>query len=107
MEIITTQHELRRLAQRLGVREDWHEPDEQCLTARVEGKSFDNAGFWPTPTNFPINSERAESVEQHVIFSTYQWDDDGNMVDITDIAAVNLATLCAWAASSYDNGQEF
>ena len=103
MEIITTQHELRRLAQRLGVREDWHEPDEQCLTARVEGKSFDNAGFWPTAQYMP----NADMVEQHVIFSTYQWDDDGNMVDITDIAAVNLATLCAWAASSYDNGQEF
>jgi len=94
MEIITEQHELRRLAQRLGVREDWHEPDEQCLTARVEGKSFDNAGFWPNQ----YGGLSPDIIEQHVIFSTYQWDDEGNMVNVTDIAAVNLATLCAWAA---------
>jgi hypothetical protein len=98
MEIIFQRWQLRKLAQRLGVRPDWHEPDEQCLTARVEGKSFDNAGFWPTQ-QYATGQLNPDIVEHHVIFSTYKIDDEtGEPVDIIDIAAVNLATLCAWAA---------
>lgn len=43
---INTREELKRLAKDLGVRDDWHEPDEQGLRALVFGKNFDNAGFW-------------------------------------------------------------
>ena len=28
----------------LGLREDWHEPDEQGVTALITGNKFDNAG---------------------------------------------------------------
>jgi hypothetical protein len=60
-------------ARRAGVRHDWHEPDEQGLTATVEGKSFDNAGH---------------ETEKHLVLKK-----DGQ-----EIGSVNLATLCAFAA---------
>jgi hypothetical protein len=77
-------------ASEIGVRPDWHEPDEQGITARVEGTSgdFDNAGFWPASAEFP-------SAELHVIFSRL---DVETGVRGRDLACVNLATLCAWAA---------
>lgn len=31
------------IAHKLGVRLDWHEPDEQAVTAKVVGKTLDNA----------------------------------------------------------------
>ena len=62
-----------KLADYLGVRNDWHEPDEQEVTAEVTGTSFDNAGF---------GSEMTLIIKQ-----------DGKPV-----AEVNLATLCAMAA---------
>lgn len=43
---IRTLKQLRALAKYLGVRDDWHEPDEQAVTAMVFGSSFDNAGHW-------------------------------------------------------------
>ena len=46
VERISTPAQIARLAQRLGVRPDWHEPDEQEVTARVFGVLFDNAGFY-------------------------------------------------------------
>jgi hypothetical protein len=39
MRQIHSARELRELADELGVRPDWHEPDEQELTARVEGEN--------------------------------------------------------------------
>lgn len=80
MKRIINRDEFRQLANELGVRTDWHEPDEQEVTAIVRGASFDNAGFWPQP-------ERSFE-EQHVVI--YQM---GHAV-----AAINLATLCAWAS---------
>ena len=91
MEIITTRAELVELAQRLGVRRSWHEPDEQGLTVKVEGRSFDNAGFWPTAEATAYGMP-ATSVEKHVIIRK-----DGQAV-----AAVNLATLFAWATGYED-----
>jgi len=84
MKRITDRAELVELANLLGVRPDWHEPDEQGITARVEGRSFDNAGFWPDDSHF----RAPEIIEHHVILSQ-----NGR-----DVAAVNLATLFAWAA---------
>jgi hypothetical protein len=85
MRVIHTREEFRDLATRLGVRADWHEPDEQDVSARVEGESFDNAGFWPQSTTRPIP---AEILEMHVVITC-----DGE-----DAAVVNLANLCAWAS---------
>lgn len=89
VERIDTLRQLRRLARDLGVRSDWHEPDEQELTARVEGKSFDNAGFWPADDTRIFD---ADILELHVILS----------VDNEDVAAINLATLLSWAAREGD-----
>jgi len=83
--IIINHDQLVELARALGVRPDWHEPDEQNVTARVEGNSFDNAGFWPT---YALPFTAPESIEQHVIISK-----EGH-----DVAIVNLATLLAWAS---------
>lgn len=81
---ITERNYFVQLAKLLDVRPDWHEPDEQEVTARVSGTKFDNAGFWPHPESYnpPV------SVEQHVIFSQCG----------IDVAVVNLASLCAWAS---------
>lgn len=77
---INSRRELADLAAELGVRPDWHEPDEQDVTARVVGASFDNAGG-----RLPRGDDRGE---MHVILSR-----EGR-----EVAAVNLATLLAWAA---------
>jgi hypothetical protein len=83
MERIISRSSFVALAGELGVRMDWHEPDEQEVTAEVRGVSFDNAGTWPARDDMPENI-----VEMHVILQQ-----DGK-----DVAAVNLATLCAWAS---------
>jgi hypothetical protein len=89
MDMISNARELRALADRLGVRADWHEPDEQGVTARVEGAGFDNAGFWPASNRFAPGED---GVEAHVIISQ----------DDEDAACVNLASLLAMA--SYPDG---
>lgn len=90
MKRINTRTELTELAKELGVRPDWHEPDEQKVTAKVtakvHGTMFDNAGFWPAGQLTSTN------LEQHVIIKQ-----DGKPV-----AAVNLATLFAWATGYQD-----
>lgn len=89
MEIITERDQFVEFARRHGLRMDWHEPDEQNMIARVEGVTFDNAGFWPSGGTWV----RVTTLELHVIFTVT--DDDGKHPE--DVAAVNLATLCAWA----------
>lgn len=83
MRRITTRADLIELADELGVRPDWHEPDERDVTAIVKGATFDNAGFWPEPGPY---------TEMHVIIRK-----NGKPV-----AAVNLATLFAWATGLED-----
>ncbi len=84
MERITSRARFIALAGELGVRMDWHEPDEQGVTAHVWGTSFDNCGTWP---HDEIGFDPA-AVEMYVMI--YQND--------KPVAAVNLATLCAWAS---------
>lgn len=72
MKNIRTKKELLVLKEELEVRDDWHEPDEQGLTADVKGTSFDNAGH---------DSEKAVILKK-----------EGK-----EIARINLATLLAWA----------
>lgn len=92
---IDTQDELVALAKELGVRRDWHEPDEREVTAEVRGKSFDNAGFWGIRDEADMLARSGHSgalaVEQYVVL--YQ---DGQPV-----AEVNLATLFAFACGTY------
>lgn len=100
MRVIHTRQQLIDLARELGVRADWHEPDEQGLTARVDGLKFDNAGFWPTAEALRSGILSMRSVEQHVVISRQEIGDDGGVIDTEDVAAVNLATLLAWACST-------
>jgi hypothetical protein len=86
MEKIISRARFIALAGELGVRRDWHEPDEQDVTVEVQGVSFDNAGTWPAFNGGFAVPEHI--VEMHVIIQQ-----DGQ-----DVAAVNLATLCAWAS---------
>jgi hypothetical protein len=85
MERITSQARFIALSGELGVRSDWHEPDEQGVTAEVRGVSFDNAGTWPHDVESGLSRHM---VEMHVVLQK-----DGE-----DVAAVNLATLCSWAS---------
>lgn len=90
---ITTRAELVELARELGVRPDWHEPDEQDLLATVAGTSFDNAGFWPTEE---CAFAAPETVEMHVTLWRGELV-DGRWKKDQVLATVNLATLFAWA----------
>jgi hypothetical protein len=97
MKRIDTQDELTQFANQHGLRSDWHEPDEQEITARVEGVSFDNAGFWPRADYRRTRPIDPSIVEMHVIFSRLIPGDLQGRIE--DLACVNLATLCSWAAS--------
>jgi hypothetical protein len=97
MRTITTRAELVELARELGVRQDWHEPDEQEITAVPAGDplNFDNAfpaGYYYGPDN---------RSELHIVLHRMVWEDNAWRLG-KPIAAVNLATLFAWAT-----GHEF
>ena len=92
-KLIQTKEELRELAKKLGVRQDWHEPDNQEVTAEVRGTRFDNAGFYGLSFEAHNLTEKLKadslttSVEQYVVLR------QGDKV----VAQVNLATLFALA----------
>lgn len=93
MKLIHTRAELVELAKELGVRKDWHEPDEQDVTAELRGTPtyFDNAmgvGEW---FGHAYGEPKAEL---YVVLRRYNSTMDGPG---EEIAAVNLATLFAWA----------
>lgn len=94
MRQIRTRAELLALKEELGVRDDWHEPDEQDVTADVAGVSFDNAGLWPAESR-PFAAP--EVIEQHIVLRH-----NGETV-----AAVNLATLFAWATGYESDAVSF
>lgn len=91
---INTKVDLKQLAQDLGVRHDWHEPDEQEVTARVKGAHLDNA-FGSTAKDY-ISHDYAEGPvdygEYNVIISQ-----DGQ-----EVAVVNLASLLAFACDTWE-----
>lgn len=94
VERITSCLQFIQFATRMGVRTDWHEPDEQGLTARVEGTpfNFDNA-MSPGETYGAYLTGDEPRSELHVIFTAEQ--EDGS---VKDVAVVNLASLCSWAS---------
>lgn len=85
MKRLTERAELVTLAEELGVRPDWHEPDEQDVTATTHGVSFDNAGFWGE--TYRSSFDGRSRTERYV--KLYKGG--------KPVAAVNLATLFAWA----------
>lgn len=64
--------DLRAVRETCGVGDDWHEPDNQGVTAKIEGRKFDNAG---------IPSEMVLVIQQ-----------EGK-----EVARVNVASICSWA----------
>lgn len=70
-------------AEEHALREDWHEPDEQNIGARIIGTHLDNA--MGSTTGF----EHVEHGEFNVILT----------VDGEDTAVVNLATLLSFATA--------
>jgi hypothetical protein len=83
---ISNRDDLVALANKLGVRPDWHEPGEQGVTADVSGAYFDNAGFWGE-AELALSTLPTSALELWVTLSR-----DGKAV-----AEVNLATLFAFA----------
>lgn len=79
--LIHKRDDLAFFASEVGARLDWHEPDEQDLTAMMYGTSFDNAGFWGEPTYEYYTNE------MHVVLYVKHY----------PVVAVNLATLFGWA----------
>lgn len=97
MKLITTRVELVALARGLGVRPDWHEPDEQGVSARVFGQGFDNAmppGLWMGN----IEQGQEPHAEQYVVL----YEQAAEEFEPTAVAAINLATLFAWATGYQD-----
>lgn len=82
-DILTIQdaQALAEFANQHGLREDWHEPDEQNIGARIIGTHLDNA--MGSSTHF----EHVEHGEFNIVLT----------VDGGDAAVVNLATLLSWA----------
>lgn len=89
---ISARQELADLANLLNVGHDWHEPDEVEVTAKVFGRSFDNAGTWPIDNDSAATHVDSEALEMYVEISK-----DGRPV-----AIVNLATLFAFACGTYE-----
>jgi len=80
---LDNREELAYFANEVGTRLDWHEPDEQNLTALHFGRSFDNAGFWGDSAD----AYQATVSEQHIVLYVREY----------PMVSVNLATLFAWA----------
>jgi hypothetical protein len=91
---ITTRDDLVALANKLGMRADWHEPDEKGVTARFYGKDFDNAGFWGEAEIERVKHERARGYAAG-LNGLEMW--VAVFHDGERVAEVNLATLFAFA----------
>lgn len=108
MRRITNRAELVELGRELGMRPDWHAPDEKGVTAYVEGSDldFDNAGHWPQRQGHGYDRDadgNARRSELHVFLARKEWDEAAHVYRRgPDIAVVNLATLFAWASESHE-----
>lgn len=83
---IESPQELAAFQAAAGLRTDWHEPDDQGVTARVIGEVFDNAGG-------PVAREH-DGGELYVVLRRTTLVDGA---EVSTEVAVNLADLCAWA----------
>lgn len=83
---INTREQLIQLRDALGVRLDWHEPDEQGVSVCIEGREFDNACGAELPGDPSFDREHGPIEMQAYV---YQNDDL--------VAVVNLADLFAFA----------
>ena len=79
VKVIKTKDELIEFRLNNNLREDWHEPDNQSITATVVGRYFDNA-----------------DVDGSYDYALLLFKEG------IPIAVVNLALLCAWATGYKD-----
>ena len=91
---INSQAALRALARELGVRHDWHEPDEQALEAVCFGDDFDNAGFWGRRFREEQPSLRFRLAEEMNVMLVHEG---------KPIAEINLASLFAMACGTWED----
>lgn len=96
---VQTFAQLAEVAAKLGVRPDWHAPDEQEVTARVWGHSFDNAGTWPYDPRSTSKFSYELSADAPHLEMYVELLQAGKVV-----AQVNLATLFAMACRTYPFG---
>jgi len=87
MKNITSKKEFLELKKSLGVRDDWHEPDEQGVTVNMIMGSKSHCCFQDGFDNAFCNER-----EHHIII----------MKNSKPVASVNLALLCAWASGLKD-----
>lgn len=85
MENINTREQLVALKEAIGVRPDWHEPDEQNVTARVSGTHLDNA----------MGADPYRNVGELVVILERIRPEGDEQVQF---ASINLANLLAWAS---------
>lgn len=93
---IHTREDLRKFAVKHGLRPDWHEPDEQDVSAKVVGTILDNA--------FGARGhDKVDVVRSYMPPTSYSDAWDGHEIRVVlkgegETAIVNLATLLAWAS---------
>ena len=93
MKLINSAKELNELAKELGVRLDWHEPDEQEVNVRIIGSHLDNA--------MGADPDADEKVDvSHYPDGTLHWGEYNVVItkEGKDVAVVNLAELLAWGS---------
>ena len=96
MKKINNAKELNELAKELGVRPDWHEPDEQEVNARIIGSHLDNAmGADPDADKKVDVYHRPDGSVR-----TLHWGEYNVVISQKDkdVAVVNLATLLSWGS---------
>lgn len=86
---IRTRKELLTLARDLGVRPDWHEPDEEGVDAVVCGNVFDNADR-VCGSRWCSSSDPSRTFEEIGVYL---------MKDGEPVASINLANLFAFACT--------
>jgi hypothetical protein len=103
--------ELKTLAKELGVRKDWHEPDEQGLTTATYGRSFDNCGHWGlerlSRCELEARGHLSKVGDSHTV-EDYVLEDAERFVETfvvlyqegKAVAEINLATLFAFACDT-------
>ncbi len=95
MHQINSAADLMDLHEGYGLRDDWHEPDNNGITAYVTGNHLDNA-MGPT-------TEHAHG-ELNVVIA-YEQDSEGSVRVYKPVAVINLATLLSWATDGYRSHQ--
>lgn len=109
---INTKADLKTLAQELGVRNDWHEPDEQGLDVVCFGGSFDNCGHWGlehlSRREYESRARLLKAGNTNTV-EDYGIEDPERFVEVfvvlykegRAIAEINLATLFAFACDTH------